>query len=375
MLYKWFFYLFTLALVVAGGCVVGKSGDSPQWIRGSDSQFSSTQYLLGVGEGENASQAEERAYAAVAKIFHAKIKAQSLDQESFSVQGRPGEEISSRDLQLEHEIQITTEKVLENVRILERWENTRNGAFYALAGMDRLQVERGILDQLSTLDQLVQENVDQSRNSIENKARVSHMKRAVTLLQQRQGYNTDLRVIRESGQGIEPPFQLETLDRKFKKILGEELLIEVRVEGHHANSLKVVLVKGLAQEGFRVIGDPRISPHPSLTSPSPSSRNPDFIIQGEGFLKNLELPDPLFVYVRWCGEFRVLEEATQRVIGVVTETGREGHVTEGMAQARALDAMETAVASRVVSVLSEFLFGEIPEESSISSVSCHSDNQ
>ncbi len=61
------------------GCSVFHRNGSPSWIAGQSSEYPSNRFLLGVGEGDSRQVAEERAYAAVAKIFKSEIHAHSQD--------------------------------------------------------------------------------------------------------------------------------------------------------------------------------------------------------------------------------------------------------------------------------------------------------
>ena len=368
---KWSHFLVTFCLVIVGGCALGKGGEPPLWIMGGDPQFTSTQYLLGVGESHNVSQAEERAYAAVAKIFHADIQARFHDTESFRVRGILGEEVSSRDLLLRHETQVTTNKVLENARILDRWIHPKNGQYFALAGIDRVQAEQSLLDQIRDMDRLIQEDVDKSEHTTEKIVRIAHLNRAIKQLTKRLELNSDLRIIRESGKGIPAPYVVDSLRKELTQFLGEHLLVKVELQGEYAETLTVVLLNGLTQEGFRVIGDPRSSSSTPPDNVTGGMQQADYVIKGEGILKQLELPDPLFAYVEWCGEFRIIETSSERVIGVVAEKGREGHVTSTMARARGLRAMEKKLGAGLVSVLSGYLYGERNADADKSSLSCH----
>lgn len=84
----------------------------------------------------------------------------------------------------------------------------------------------------------------------------------------------------------------------------------------------------------------------------------------------LDLPDPRFVYVRWCADLLVLEDKLQRIIGVVSRSGREGHITKAEAFVRASKAMQAAVISDVTEALSDFIYGEVEELAPPSSTAC-----
>ena len=72
-----------LGTVLLVGCAFGQS--KPAWIDGVSPDYPSAQYLTGVGQADNRAAAEDRAYAALARIFKAEVSAQSKDWESYLV--------------------------------------------------------------------------------------------------------------------------------------------------------------------------------------------------------------------------------------------------------------------------------------------------
>ena len=51
---------------------------------------------------------------------------------------------------------------------------------------------------------------------------------------------------------------------------------------------------------------------------------PDLVITGRTRFWEIDVPDPLFQYVRWCSDFQIVDRVTQRVVGVVSRSGRRG---------------------------------------------------
>src|SRR5262249_4727720 len=117
----------------------------PDWIDGVSRTYPAEQYLLGVGQSDNRATAEDQAYAAVARIFKAEVNAQAKDWESYLVIEQRGQSSEQRRLALDNLTRVSTDKVLEDVQILDRWADIRKGLHYALAGMQRGQAETAIL--------------------------------------------------------------------------------------------------------------------------------------------------------------------------------------------------------------------------------------
>src|SRR5437773_11782511 len=69
-----YFCLFFLLAACAGSSKV------PDWVNGpAAAAYPAGQYMIGVGQGDTRAVAEQRAYAAVSRIFKADISSQSRD--------------------------------------------------------------------------------------------------------------------------------------------------------------------------------------------------------------------------------------------------------------------------------------------------------
>ena len=112
---------------------------------GASSEYPSAQYLTGVGQGDNRAVADDQAYAALAPIFKAEISAHSQDWESYLVVEQRGTSHDERRLTLDQLTRVSTDKVLENAKILDRWYDAGKGLYYALGGMHRAQVETALI--------------------------------------------------------------------------------------------------------------------------------------------------------------------------------------------------------------------------------------
>jgi hypothetical protein len=146
--------------VTLSGCAVFPSSAPPPWVNGPSEKFPKNQYLVGVGEGDSRIAAEQRAYAAVARIFQVHVEAQARDSETYTIQEHEGTSETARQLTLDHVTKISTKKVLENVIILARWEQAHPYQYFALAGMDRHQSEKNSSTQTGNQEHLAEGRVE-----------------------------------------------------------------------------------------------------------------------------------------------------------------------------------------------------------------------
>src|SRR5207237_7775765 len=108
--------LFVLLPLLLAACA--GASRAPDWVSGTKaSAYPDERYLIGVGQADSRQAAEERAYAAVARIFKADIMSQSKDSETYFNLERKGNIQTEHRLAIETVTKVTTDKLLENVRI------------------------------------------------------------------------------------------------------------------------------------------------------------------------------------------------------------------------------------------------------------------
>ena len=343
-----------LGALLLSGCWLG-SPTPPAWILSPQITYPADRYLVGIGEGTTRDQAEKRAYAAVARIFSANVQATSLDQESYSLKEANEQSSTHRSLHIDQQTQVTTTKLLENVKVLEAWYRTFDQQFVILAGLDRHQTEHLLMARLNDLDKTIEGFVTEGRTHSQKIHRIQGYKQALALLQSRPVMNTDLRVIRASGEGILPPYTPQQLQREFMDFVARDVIISVAIEGENSAELEGAIWEGLKREGLLA----GAREQEAMTSET----HADITISGTGRLWTVDLPDPLFRYVRWCGDVQIHETESARLVGMISRSGREGHITENEARIRASKVMQEVISEEVARILTRTVFSAEPDSS------------
>ncbi len=342
--------LFVLAL---GGCGWFTGPPRPVWIDGGGSgQFPPVQFLVGVGQGSSSTQASEQAYAAVSKIFKAEITAQAKDWESYVAVDTRGRASTEHRLTIDHVTKVATDKVLENVQILDSWFDRKPRQYYALAGMNRAQAETAMVERLTELDRTIQTELTEARQTDDKLTHARNLKRAAKNLVLREAYNTDLRVIRTSGQGYPAAHRVTELTNELEEFLATNLGISVEITGDHAEPVERALIEGLTREGFSVVGH----------IPDAGTGSMELRIQGQVRVRPIDVHDPQFRYVRWCVDAVVEEVSTHRVIEAISKGGREGHLTEQEASAKAVRVMQQEFATDFARAVASQVYGESTDQ-------------
>jgi LPP20 lipoprotein len=328
----------------------GKS--KPGWIDGTSSEYPPALYLIGVGQADNRTVASDQAYAAVARIFKAEIAAQAKDWESYLVVESRGSSNAERRLTLDHVTQVSTDKVLENVIIMDRWYDPSKGLYYALAAMHRAHAETSLIERLATLDRAIDTDVTESRQTADKLTKIRNLRRAATNLVLREAYNADLRIVRTSGRGQASSYRVNELSNELEQFLATNLVLGVQVSGDHVEPVQRALTEGLIREGLRVTT--------KVGAGAGEGVSPELFIRGTVRLFPIEVSDLQFKYVRWCSDFDIVETASQRVVGAVARGGKEGHLTEREATAKTLRVIQQEFMSDVAKAIAAHIFGETP---------------
>lgn len=361
MAVMWFKIFFPLVgALVLSGCWLRGTPTPPDWVLAPQASYPADRYLVGMGQGDTRDQAEKRAYAAVARIFSANVQAKSLDQESYFLKETGDQSSTKRTLHIDHLTQVTTTKLLENVNVLESWYRKLDQQFFVLAGLDRHQTEKLLVERLGDLDLTIEGFVTQGRTHPQKIHRIQGYKQALVLLQQRIAMNTDLRIIRASGEGILPSYTGNQLESEFMDFVANHLVISVVMKGENHEELERAIWEGLKREGLLASARERESMVPGTQA--------DISITGTGRLWIVDLPDPLFRYVRWCGDVQIHETESGRLVGVISRSGREGHITENEARIRASKAMQEVIAKEVARLLTHSVFSAEPDSSASQSI-------
>ncbi|MGB0910384.1 MAG: LPP20 family lipoprotein [Nitrospirales bacterium] len=347
----------------------------PDWIEGRSQQFPREQYLVGRGEADSRESAEQRAYAAIARIFSARVKAQLRDSEVYTQWDREDQTTTNRQLSLDHLTQVSTEKVLEDVQVLDAWYQSEDERYFALAGLNRAKAERVLVERISEYDRAIEVNLEDGRNSTDVLAKIRGLKRALRDLRRRKIVNADLQIVRLTGEGARASYSVADIQRELHDYLLTDVRIDVKIAGEQQLQIQQAVREGLKREGFVTLGQrlngstDKDSDSTLDSDPGLEAISPDLLITGITRIDDLRLFDPLFKYVRWCSDLQILEPDSQRIIGVISRSGKEGHITQQEARVRAIHAMQGAVSSEISQSLARYIYDD-GQMSLSSSASC-----
>lgn len=333
------------ALLLCLGTSAAAAEKRPDWIDGTSSFYSEEEYLTGVGSGGSRREAEDAAYTALARIFRAQVQSQTQEREHLRQGEAQGKIRTERTVDLSQSIEVSTQKVLENVRISEHWVEPETRVHYALATVFRRQAAAALAERIGGLDRQIAVSLAEAEASDKPLQRLRALRRTDRLMQLRQAYNTDLRIMRRSGEGIEPSVTPAALAALIDAFLSRDFRLSVETSGPEGKTLRPTLMEGLTREGFQI---------------TDSKEDTDLVVSAEGSTEKVDLQDPRLTFVRWEVHLDLVEGPSGRILGSVGRTGREAHLTPKEAHGRARRAMQRTVAGSLLNELLKVLDG--PEE-------------
>jgi len=336
-----------IALAVAGsivlstGCASTRGGSAPGWVAGESARYPRETYLTGVGFGDSRATAEDRAYAAISRIFEAEVNQRTHEWERY-LQTEAGRETTiRRSVGIEQLTAVSTKKVVENVRIAETWKDERSGTDYALAVIDRRQASAALRQRITSLELDLEELLKQARESQTKLGKVRALHQAVDDVLLRDAYNTQLRVVNPSGLAPDLLTRLGPIRQELQEFLVKNFRITLEVTGKDADRVRSAVMESLTRQGLPVSRD--------------QVTDADVAIKGVVDFMPLDLGQPT-KFVRWTARFQVIDPATGQVIGSVDREGREGHVTASEAEARARRQAQQEVVADLSSQIAGYIF-------------------
>ncbi len=343
----------TAGILLLGGVFLispADAGNPPDWVLGGSQKYPNALFLIGVGFADTRAGAEDRAYAAIAKIFLAEIRSKTQEWERYLQSDSKGRSEDRRELGIEQATQVSTQKVLENVRIAESWLDGAEAVYYVLAVMDRRHAASALRDRITALDLRVEESLRQARGTDEKLKTVRALRGAVRALLLREADNVQLRVVSPDGKGSEGGRSLSEVGQELREFLTSHFRIRVEVEEAHRERIRAVITEGLNRQGFAV----------SAAGPGPTDLGADLEVRGSVRLEPVEMPQrgpkPM-QFVRWSASFKLTDAVSKQVIGSVNKQGREGHLTAAEAESRALRVAESELVGEIGRQMAEFIYG------------------
>lgn len=236
-----------LCLMLAG-CAGGTRETVPEWVDGSSDKYPEARYLTGQAQASSAALARDRARAELAKVFTTQVNERLEDVASAEVISEGDSSQHRAETRVDRSVQTETQRLLEGVRIAETWRDPE-GAYHALAVLDRLTESDRLRTRIDGLDQVIERSVARARGGDQLLSRIGAASQAVAAQQERDALQQDLRVIDPTGIGVPARYARARLQADFAE-LAARLRLAVEAEADPMGNLASVMQGAVRHAGF-----------------------------------------------------------------------------------------------------------------------------
>lgn len=319
----------------------------PEWINNPAASYPDDKYLTGVGEGDTQRSAEERAYAAIARIFRVEVSARSVELEKYLQVESKGKTVAQRQIAIEEMTRVSSDKILENVKIVQTWQDKTTARYYALAAINRSQAAAALKERISILDAEARDFLSKANNAADKFERIRNLRRTIKTLALRETFNADFRILNSTGTGLASPINLGNITQELEEFISRNFNVYASVAGDKGSAVRKALIEGLNREGFSVLKE------------NGETALADMLIIGEAAVWKADIPDPKWRYVRWCADFQLIDAKNGKTFGNISRSGKEGHLTLSEAENRAMRIMQKEIVSAITGQAANFIYGDV----------------
>ena len=321
------FFCFCFVAVIAGCTTRGSI--PPSWSTGVAESYPSSRYLTAVGEASSREQAEQRAFAALARVFEVEVQEQSTDYSLFrqatdQVSDSINRQVNTRQL-------ITgTAQVIEGAVPVEYWRKKQQ--HLVLVALERSGADQRLRQKIELLDQQTEALSRYADNAQLNAVvQISALQQAYQLQRQRAPLNRNLSVV--SGSQLTPSISIAILKQRIR-----DRLAGLRFNLSAVPDLQPALEQAIGQIGARV------SAEGSLYLSAQMDREPVVWQQGWYWLR---------------GSMQLgLSNSNGEVIAQQRWPVKVSAQDSGMVEQRLRDLITATVADKLIQLLSSAQIGE-----------------
>ena len=249
----------------------------PDWIDGQSSQYSRGQYLTGVGRADDRQTAEDRARGEISKIFSTQVTVKGQDYMAEQQSSAGGKTQNDFQQSVSNEVQTLSKKTLEDVNIVDNWQDDSTREVFALAALDRQKALSKVDDKIADFDKQALQWKEQLEQSTEKLPRVKAGLKILDVLKARKDVCDDRRVLDPGGKAPESAVDESKIRPLVSKAVSE-LDVVVAMTGDDAPQIKTGLIKGLNDFGLQA---------KSRSSDAPA----DIVVDSSVDVSQQDLPD------------------------------------------------------------------------------------
>lgn len=312
------------------------AGFQPGWVTDDSAEYPNELYLVGRGVGSTEVEAQNRARGDLAMVFEVRIEAVTESTTTVS-QSERGQHVDKLAMQ---QVSARTDKVISGINIAKVWRNPETKDFYALAVLPRAQAAAGLREELSVIDEDLQQQMQAAETAGDKLIRIGALTKALQASTRREGFQATLKVVDPSGIGVRAPVSRASVQKLIDGTLKQVRIVPEVAGGEAAGQFASILKGGLAAAGFLA------------TDPAAA----DLVLEGKLTLMDMGRREG-WNWIRATVEVSLIEKGTRRVRGSHTWPVKAAAQDVQTARSRAMIEVEKVLKQELRSVIVGFAAG------------------
>jgi hypothetical protein len=295
----------------------------PEWISNPEKSYPNSQYMTAVGTGDTRKEAENSAASNLSKIFQSKIKSEETINARYQELMKSDQSSLESQTNINKNISVSSEQTLFNVRYPESFTD-KLGRVYVLGIIEREPTAAIYKNKMEDNDTRIASFIkkfDESKDPIKKYANIGAAlvtaKVNETLRQQLEIIMPGMRVQSDSDYSLERITELCSDAQK-------AIPFAINISGDQKDDVTGFVNDMVLGLGFPVGGKGILT------------------ISGTESVEPLNLQNDQMKFVRWEYQFSIFDASGTAIISL-SQNGREAHVTQSEAVARALRTMRDKI--------------------------------
>lgn len=315
-----------LALIVVFACSVQAKtakGGKPQWLQNPKLVYPENRYLTAVGSGDTRSAAEDMAAGNLAKIFEANITAdQTVSERYYELMSAEKSEYEQQT-NIRKNVNVRSQQTLFNVQFAESYTDNL-GQVHVLAYIDRLKTAGIYEEKIADNSTRIKYFVKQAQASSDILQKYAFYSAANVIIARNQTLIQQLAIISPVSKDVlELNYNPQEIKTQFTQT-AQKIKFQIEIINDRENKITSLVKEILTDMGF-VVGTPPL-------------------LKASGSLEIVptDLKRQNLIFVRYELQLEIIDNNFQTLV-TINDKGREGHISETEAEARAVMTIENKI--------------------------------
>jgi len=296
----------------------------PSWIDSPAKLYPTDVYLTGVGSGDTSKNAENDAYASLAKIFSVEIKVNQSTLENYLEQEVDGQNKSTFSSLLLGKTSAKSHQELKNIKIDRTFFSEQKGIYYAIAVLNRFETATLYKSEINRNNQKTEEYYAQFKQSQHKLQRLKFLNKSISLNRMNALLGEQYRII--SGmETIQPPIAESALKAQQLDLL-DQIVFSVKSDQQESEEITAYLKETLSDMGFKAQDGPT-----------------DFIIKYSFTSEHTDISRASTYALNWYLKIDMQDVKDNRELKTFTVNKRTTALNEQAAQARMMRVLKKVI--------------------------------